>query len=236
MVANGLKGSMSRNIMGNYSNDRCELCKPPHKNSQYYKQHPELAPKIRGKNNRGKKGKAKVSARTDDVDELDNIHDAGISLSSVAKVSSASYKNKNPLQYETSASHHLIRLKEDFISLKKLAYPFEFDQAVGKSALTRQGTCRLRVGNLMLDFHESLYSPNSACNIISAVKLKNEYGIVAAAANQLLVRIKDDHPIAKLVEIVGVLYTQPLKHANKYHSSDNKAAPGVARLPRTSNA
>lgn len=90
-------------------------------------------------------------------------------------------------------------------------FPFEFDQAIGKLTVKHQGTCRLKVGNGMLNLYDSLYSPNYACNIISAVKLKNNHGIVAAAVSQLHVKIKDDQPIAKRVAIDEVLYVRPLE-------------------------
>ncbi|KAI0992572.1 hypothetical protein K3495_g15613, partial [Podosphaera aphanis] len=236
MKMNGPGGSASEKPRGLDPNSRCELCRHPHNNSECYKQHPELAPKSKLKKRRGKKGKAKVSAGNEIFDDKDNSDDDGVSLASVAKISSASLKNKNPLLYDTGASHHFIRVKENFITLKKLSHPFEFDQAIGKSVLTRQGTCRLKVGNISLDLHDSLYSPKSACNIISAVRLKNEHGIVAAAANQLLVKLKDNQPVAQLVTMDGVFYIQPLNHAYEKPASDNKAAPGVARLPRTSSA
>lgn len=90
MVANKLIGSMSEKLAGPDPNDRCELRKHPHKNSEFYKQCPELAPKSEGKKGRWKKEKAKLSAGSDDVIKQDNISDSGISLANVAKVSSAS--------------------------------------------------------------------------------------------------------------------------------------------------
>lgn len=59
---------------------------------------------------------------------------------------------------------------------------------------------------------------------------------MAAAANKLPVHIKNNQPVARLAAIDGVLYIQPLKHVANLQSSGNKAAPGVARLPRTLNA
>ncbi|POS86093.1 hypothetical protein EPUL_001039 [Erysiphe pulchra] len=90
----------------------------------------KLAPKSKGKKKRGKKGKAKVSAGKEIFDDKDNSdEDDGVSLATVAKISPASFKNKNPLLYDTGASHHFIRVKKNFITLKKLANPFEFDQS-----------------------------------------------------------------------------------------------------------
>ncbi|KAI1007407.1 hypothetical protein K3495_g817 [Podosphaera aphanis] len=129
MKINGPSGSASEKPRGLDPNSRCELCRHPHNNSECYKQHPELAPKSKFKKRRGKKGKAKVSAGNEIFHDKDNSDDDGVSLANVAKISSANLKNKNPLPYVTGASHHFIRVKENFIALKKLSYPFEFDQA-----------------------------------------------------------------------------------------------------------
>lgn len=44
MVRNRLKEIVSGKLDGHNPNDRCELCKHSHQNSECYKQHLELAP------------------------------------------------------------------------------------------------------------------------------------------------------------------------------------------------
>ncbi|POS85053.1 hypothetical protein EPUL_003148 [Erysiphe pulchra] len=215
-IMNRPKGNLTQNPRGNDPNERCELCKNPHSNSECYKQHPELAPKSKCKKKRGKKGKAKVLTGNDVLNEQDNYSDAGVSLASVAKVSSTSFRSKNPLLYDTGASHHFI--------------------PIGKSVLTYQGTYRLKVSDITLNLYYSFFSLNSACKIIYAVKLKNDHGIIVAAANKLLVQLKNNQPVDRLAAINGVLYIQPLKHTSNLQFSDKKTALGVARLPRTSDA
>lgn len=65
--------------------------------------------------------------------------------------------------------------------------------------------------------------------------VKKEHKIVAAAAeNKQLVKIsenKPDIPIARLVEIDGVLFIKPLKITNDVSSPINIAAPRIAILP-----
>ncbi|POS82225.1 hypothetical protein EPUL_006458 [Erysiphe pulchra] len=142
----------------------CSLCKHKIRNKHCFRQHPELRKQLK-KN----KGKAKASLGDMDEDtgpEEDRDRDY-FALSAVARASSM--KNKNRLLYDAGASHHFMRNKSDFVNLKKLFKPFGFDQAVRNSKLMYQGICLLQVGNLTLDLKNALYSPESSCNIISAV-------------------------------------------------------------------
>lgn len=223
----------------------CQLCKKHrHKNKECFKQHPELKTKFSKKGKFGK-GKAAVKApskcsSSDDSDSeehesnTDSDSDAGLRLANVARASCIN-KKKNPLLYDTGASHHFVRSKSKFVNLVKLSRPFKFDQAIGTTALTHQGTTQIKIGNKVLKLSESLYSPNSMCNIISAVRLKKEHGIVAASENELLVETKTKVPIARLVEKDGVLFIKPLSK-DKNLQNQNIVAPGVARLPRDTNA
>lgn len=89
--------------------------------------------------------------------------------------------------------------------MKKSARPFRFDQAVGSSSHIYKRTSQISVGELKPELQNSLYSPTSACDIVSAVRLKKEHGIVATAANQILARISDGKPVRRLKEIDNVL-------------------------------
>ncbi|KAI0991540.1 hypothetical protein K3495_g16647, partial [Podosphaera aphanis] len=144
-----------------------------HKNKNCFKQHPELRRKFR------ENGSAKAaSGLKDKVGEGEDYDSDGqFDLGTIARAG-ASLKNR--LLYDTGASHHFMRRRDDFLNIEKLAKPFEFDQAVGNSSLTHKGTCRLRIGNLSLDLRNALHSPKSACDIVSAVRLMRDHGIVAA--------------------------------------------------------
>ncbi|KAI0994124.1 hypothetical protein K3495_g14059 [Podosphaera aphanis] len=66
-----------------------------------------------------------------------------------------------------------------------------------------------------------------------------DHGIVAARRNQILVRINSegpDIPVAKLVSIEGVLFIQPLDRFPRHKEGQSIVAPGVARIPRATNA
>lgn len=85
---------------------------------------------------------------------------------------SASKSNKIPLLYDTGASRYFISSKRNFTSLYKRSRQFNFDQAVGAMSLTYQDTAVIKVGALKLQLRDTLYSPNSTCNIISAGRLQ----------------------------------------------------------------
>ncbi|KAI1005468.1 hypothetical protein K3495_g2749 [Podosphaera aphanis] len=169
-----------------------------HKNKNCFKQHPELRRKFRGN------GLAKAASGLKDEIGEDEDSDGHLDIGTMVRAG-ASLKTR--LLYGTDVSHHFARCKDDFVEIKKLAKPFEFDQAVGNSTLTHRATCRLRIENLSLDLKNVLYSLNSVCDIVSAVKLMRNHGIVAARRNVILVQINDqgqDMPVAKLVNIIGV--------------------------------
>lgn len=241
LVAAGFDEKSGKYIDGGKNGplDRCRKCKHHHMNKDCFKQHPELRPK---NNRKGKdiKGKAKAATKesTEDVVYSDSDTEdesfKGANMH-VAKVSSISLL-KNPLLYDTGASHHFIRNKSDFINLQRLSNPFKFDQAIGTSSLTHQGTSLIQIGEQKFKLKESLFSPLSACNIISAVRLKRDHGLVTSNENQLLVRMSDDQPVARLKEIDDVLFIKPLKRKITIQNVKNTAAPGVARVPHVTNA
>lgn len=210
----------------------CRRCKHKHRNKHCFRQHPELRKRVN-------KSKGKAKATFEKLDEKDssdsdsNSDSGHISLSAVARASTMNLKNR--LLYDTGASHHFMRHKSDFLSMKKLSKPFEFDQAVGNSKLSYQGSCLVKIGNLTLKLSNVLYSPRSSCDIISAVRLKEDHGIVVANRNENLIYISGpDRPIARLRDREGVLFIQELSG----NESNNLpiAAPGVARIPNTSSA
>lgn len=86
------------------------------------------------------------------------------------------------------------------------------------------------------ELDESLLSPNPTCNNISAGKLKEQHSIVAADANKLLVRLKDNKPGAYLETIGHVLYMEPLNIKEKSGVVNKIAVPVVARIPQISSA
>lgn len=233
---NGGNSVISQNV-GNLNDPEaiCSQCKHKHKNKNCFKQHPELRKQNKRRN---AKGKAKFSAAQDSEESESDLDDSNedFSINAVAKASSIRMKNR--LLYDTGASHHFVNCKSDFLTLKKLSKPFEFDQAVGKSKLLYRGICRLLVGNLTLDLKNAFYSPDSSCNIVSAVKLKEEHGIVAACNNEVLVSLRDDNPrkpVGKLKSVEGVLFIQPCCSTPKIEKPPI-VAPGVARIPHTSSA
>lgn len=98
-------------------------------------------------------------------DEVSDESDSRLRVSSAIKY-------KNTFLYDTGASHHFARNVKDFVKILKLSKPFRFDQAIGNSALTQQGTIRAKIDSLTLELPETLYSLNSTCNIVSVVWLK----------------------------------------------------------------
>ncbi|POS82469.1 hypothetical protein EPUL_006638, partial [Erysiphe pulchra] len=176
----------------------CKICKHKHRNKNCFKQRPELRRNIKNK------GKAKVTFENSEIDFSSDSHSDNIGLSAVARASYS--KSNNYLLYDTGASHHFMRKKTDFLFLKKLRKPFEFDQAVGNSNLSYKGNCRVKIGTVTLELSDVLYSPKSSCDILSAVRLKEDYGIVAANQNEILIDTNapgSNMPIAKLISIDG---------------------------------
>ena len=216
----------------------CVQCKHQHLNKNCFRQHPELKKRRKPARSKSKKMAAKAAGANgcDDSDEASSdIENDGTSLGMIASVAS---KFNNRLLYDTGASHHFIKCQDSFVSLKKLKRPFEFDQAVGNSSLTYGGISRVQIGSVTLDLKNSLYSPNSACNIVSAVRLNKDYGIVATNRNQNLIQnLKGEEIlIAKLVPIEGVLFIEPLDSKTRHTANSNIAAPGVARIPKVTSA
>ncbi|KAI0997883.1 hypothetical protein K3495_g10305, partial [Podosphaera aphanis] len=240
---------------------RCRKCLHLHKNKHCFKQHPELATGEKGERwkegmrkkaekryQRDVKGKGKAVAGQDDEsdydseemnDYLDQLletnqrNDAGITASA-----STSSSNKIPIIYDTGASHHFMPVKSMFSKIHKRSKPFRFDQAVGASSLTEQGTALIKLGCHNLYLHECLYSPGSASGIISAGRLKRIADIQPDYSTNVLIRQVNgypDQPIARLALINDVYYIRPLlKH--QHDQSRTIAAPGVARIPTRSSA
>lgn len=211
----------------------CTQCRHRHKNKNCFRQHPELRKQL--KKMKGKARAARENLESSRDGDYSSSEEFG--LSAVARASTLQMRNH--LLYDTGASHHFFRHKNDFVNLEKLSKPFEFDQAVGNHRLSHHGTCSLRIGSTTVNLRNVLYSPGSSCNIVSAVRLKNDHGIVAANRNEILVLINNhgpDMPIAKLKDIEGVLFIQPYDLTQDKPSINPIAAPGVARLPIVKNA
>lgn len=198
-------GSNGRNGKDNDPEAICKMCKHKHRNKNCFKQHPQLRSKIKNK------GKARAAFENTEIEfssESDSDSDC-VGLSAVARASSSKFNNR--LLYDTGASHHFMRKKGDFLFLKNLRKPFEFDQAVGNSRLSYQESCQVTIGNVTIELSNVLYSPESSCDIISAVRLKEDHGIVAANQMETLIRTNASPPneaIAKLMSIEGVLFIQ----------------------------
>lgn len=103
--------------------------------------------------------------------------------------------------------------------------------------MTIQGATRFAIGNPLLELSDSLLFPNYAYTITSAGKLHEKHGILAANANEVLVRMKDNRPIARSNMIDHVLYVNPLRTTNPVTViNNNKAAPGASIIPHATNA
>lgn len=139
LVATGRKGKSDQNerksgVGG--PDDFCVLCEHHHKNKNCFKQHPERKKSFRQKGKGNSKGKGKYRGKESgtvskvffDSDE-ESVISSETGDSKVARISTASL-HKNPLLYDTGASHHFIRSKHDFLTLARLRKPFKFDQAI----------------------------------------------------------------------------------------------------------
>lgn len=220
-------------------NDYCTLCSHKHKNKQCFKQHPELAKARRvNQGRRGRKGKGKARALTGECDGIRSDSDSDSEDTAIFGMC-ASRSNEIPSLYDTGASHHFVPSRSDFISLRERSRPFKFDQAVGAMSLKYQGTARLKIGFLKLKLQDCLYSPNSSCNIISAVRLQRLGNVVPDCDNTMLVQKQKgqpDKPVARLIPKNDVLYIHPLDPHHLTTESNAVAAPGVARVPKSTNA
>ncbi|KAI1003691.1 hypothetical protein K3495_g4519 [Podosphaera aphanis] len=240
---------------------RCRKCLHLHKNKHCFKQHPELATGEKGerwkegmrkkaerRNQRDVKGKGKAVAGQDDESDYDSEEMSGYldhlletnqrNDGGIAASASTSYSNKVPIIYDTGASHHFMLVKSMFSKIHKRSKPFRFDQAVGASSLTEQGTALIKLGCHNFYLHECLYSPGSASGIISEGRLKRIAYIQPDYSTNVLIKHVNgspDQPIARLALINDVYYIRPLlKH--QHDLSRTIAAPGVARIPTTSSA
>lgn len=157
--------------IGSGPNDRCRLCKHRHTNKKCFKQHPVLKLKIKRKDKSISPTARIVSEVDNEAGEESDSDSESLNLSKVARASSA-IQYKNIFLYDTGAFHHFAHNVKDFITIQKLPKQFRIDQAIGYSVLNQQGTICVKLGNLNLDLSHALYSSNSTCNIISAVRLK----------------------------------------------------------------
>lgn len=203
-----------------------------HKNEECFKQHPELArPRRSYQGHKYWKGKARALAGNCSSDS----DSEGTAIAAICAFSS----NKIPSLYDTGASHHFLPSKQDFVSLRERSRPFKFDQAIGEMSLKYQGTAHLRIGSLKLKLQDCLYSPNSSCNIISAVRLQRLGNIIPDFNNTTLVQKQNgqpDKPVARLISRNDDLYIHPLDPCSLTEKPNAVAAPGVARVPKTSSA
>ncbi|KAI0991688.1 hypothetical protein K3495_g16499, partial [Podosphaera aphanis] len=141
--------------------------------------------------------------------------------------------------YDTGASHHFVPCKSFFVTLTNRSSPFHFDQAVGNSSLSMQGSAVITIGATNFKLQNALYSPKSSCIIISAGKLHRLGSITADYQRSMLVRQaadKEDIPIASLVRRNDVYYIRPLSPDHVVRTPAPIVAPGIARVPKTSNA
>ncbi|KAI0992897.1 hypothetical protein K3495_g15287 [Podosphaera aphanis] len=163
----------------NVANDpdaECKRCKHRHLNRECFKQHPELAVGPVGERylarkaiGKGKgKGKSNVISVANPCIDSDSESEDGVAVAASASSSS----NTRFANYDTGASHHFVPCESMFRDIFTRHKPIKFDQAVGKTSLTRQGTARIVIGSTTLDLHDCLYSPNSSCIIISAGRLQ----------------------------------------------------------------
>ncbi|KAI1000675.1 hypothetical protein K3495_g7522 [Podosphaera aphanis] len=191
--------------------------------------------KAERRHQRDVKGKGKAVAGQDnesdyDSEEINDYLDHLLETNQrnyggIAASASTSSSNKIPTIYDTGASHHFMP-------------PFRFDQAVGASSLTEQGTALIKLGCHNLYLHECLYSPGSASGIISSGRLKRIANIQPDYSTNVLIRQVNgspDQPIARLALINDVYYIRPLLK-QQHDLSRTIAAPGVARIPITSSA
>lgn len=77
--------------------------------------------------------------------------------------------------------------------------PFQFDQAVGRSTLTEQGSATIKIGQQYMILNDCLYSPRSASGIVSASRLQSIAAVFPDYAKMLLVKHhheQRDMPIA----------------------------------------
>lgn len=126
------RGSSGRNGKDSDSEANCKMCKHKHRNKNCFKQHPELRSIMK---NKGKAWAAFEKTEIDFSRESDSDSDSDCAgFSAVARASSSKFINR--LLYDTGASHHFMRKKSDFLVLKELRKPFEYDQAVGYSRLS----------------------------------------------------------------------------------------------------
>ncbi|KAI1001273.1 hypothetical protein K3495_g6926 [Podosphaera aphanis] len=216
--------------------ERCIRCKHILLNRECFKQHPELivGPKVERYRTRKAigKGKEKMNVVSNIGYNSDSDSEVGIAVAATASSSS----NTHNAIYDTGASHHFVPRESMFRDIHTRHKPIKFDQAVRKTALTRQGTAQFVIGNFTLDLRECLYSSQSSCIIISAGRLQR-YGSIVPDDNMTVQLRKVPHgesiAIAKLTRKNDVYYIQPL---HSQHKLTHIAAPDVARVPNTSSA
>ncbi|KAI0991234.1 hypothetical protein K3495_g16953, partial [Podosphaera aphanis] len=131
-------------------NDDCKLCKYHHKNKECYKQHPELAVGAKGERYWSRKaigpskGKANAVSNLETDNDTDSDEDGAI-------VATAALSNLHLAIYDTGASHHFVPYESMFRDMITRHKPIKFDQAVGSTSLTKQGTARIRIGGVLFD-------------------------------------------------------------------------------------
>ncbi|KAI0994848.1 hypothetical protein K3495_g13334 [Podosphaera aphanis] len=198
-------------------NDRCLRCRHNHQNKDCFRLHPELAVGPKGdrwKANRvmalrnGSGNRApETEERIEDSDEEDVV---------VAARAMSATSNEYVTIYDTGASHHFVPCKYFFMYLTTRSTPFQFDQVVVSSSLTTQSSAIVTIGDIKFKLQNALYSPKSSCIIISAGKLHR--------LGSSLVRRNNLHYIRPLSTDLIAQIPAPI------------AGPGIARVPKTSNA
>ncbi|KAI0991736.1 hypothetical protein K3495_g16451, partial [Podosphaera aphanis] len=156
-------------------NDDCKRCKHRHKNSQCFKQHPELAVGPAGERWLARRALGRDGdrgARVNTVNGIDTDSSSEAGMDDVAIAATAAALNTTIAIYDTGASHHFVPRESMFSDISIRSNPIKFDQAVGSTLLTKQGTARVSIGDITFELRETLYSPKSSCIIISAGRLQ----------------------------------------------------------------
>lgn len=132
-------------------------------------------------------------AKVNTVNGIDTDTDSDIGLNDVVIATTAATHNETIAIYDTGASHHFVPRESMFSELITKSKSIKFDQAVGDTVLTRQGTAHVTIGQVTFELRNSLYSPRSSCIIFSAGRLQRLGGILPDKNMTTLIRKRPDH-------------------------------------------
>ncbi|KAI1000751.1 hypothetical protein K3495_g7446 [Podosphaera aphanis] len=157
-------------------------------------------------------------------------------LNDVVIAATEAAHNETIAIYDTGALHHFVPCESIFSESFTKSKPIKFDQAVGDTVFTRQGTAHVTIGQVTFELRDSLYSPRSSCIIFSAGRLQRLGGIIPDKNMTTLIRKRPDNQdiaLARLTRKNDVYYILPIPHSSKL---THIAAPGIARVPKTTSA